>query len=125
MKFDIVRAWKDEVYRQSLSKKQRNRLPANPVGELTEAEMERVVGGDGGGGGGMQPAAPTVIHHHTSFHRSTTVATGTAANSVSHTHSYSVLCDINVFSLERIKVINIDDLFNIANVSKQVCINGD
>ncbi len=32
MKFDVVRAWKDENYRQSLSEEQRRLLPANPAG---------------------------------------------------------------------------------------------
>ncbi|HEU5381221.1 MAG TPA: mersacidin/lichenicidin family type 2 lantibiotic, partial [Ktedonobacteraceae bacterium] len=29
MKFDLVRAWKDESYRQSLSDEQLNQLPEN------------------------------------------------------------------------------------------------
>ena len=48
MKFDIVRAWKDENYRQSLSDEQLCSLPANPVGEveLPEVDLEAVTGGD-------------------------------------------------------------------------------
>jgi mersacidin/lichenicidin family type 2 lantibiotic len=42
MKFDLVRVWKDEAYRQSLSNEQ---LPANPAGELAEAELDTVHGG--------------------------------------------------------------------------------
>lgn len=47
MQFDIVRAWKDESYRQSLSAEQRNALPANPVGELelSDTELETICGG--------------------------------------------------------------------------------
>jgi len=47
MKFDIVRAWKDESYRQGLSNEERNMLPANPAGdlELTDAELESAFGG--------------------------------------------------------------------------------
>ena len=43
---DIVRAWKDENYRSSLSEEQRALLPENPAGviELTELEMEQVDG---------------------------------------------------------------------------------
>ncbi len=50
MKFDIVRAWKDETYRQSLSEEQLSALPANPAGqlELTEADLPSVSGGVGG-----------------------------------------------------------------------------
>lgn len=44
---DIVRAWKDEEYRRSLTEAQRAALPENPAGlvELTPAELERVAGG--------------------------------------------------------------------------------
>jgi mersacidin/lichenicidin family type 2 lantibiotic len=54
MKFDIVRAWKDQTYRENLSAEQRNQLPANPAGEmeLGEADLASVYGGDGWGSGG-------------------------------------------------------------------------
>lgn len=44
---DIVRAWKDEKYRQSLSQEQLSKLPEHPAGmiELTELELDRVAGG--------------------------------------------------------------------------------
>jgi len=44
---NIVRAWKDETYRQSLSTEEQAMLPANPVGEieLTDAQLEAVFGG--------------------------------------------------------------------------------
>ena len=47
MKLDIVRAWKDESYRQSLSDEQASLLPANPAGELelNESDLEAVYGG--------------------------------------------------------------------------------
>jgi mersacidin/lichenicidin family type 2 lantibiotic len=47
MQIDIVRAWKDEAYRQSLSEEERRTLPENPVGEieLTDADLEAVYGG--------------------------------------------------------------------------------
>jgi mersacidin/lichenicidin family type 2 lantibiotic len=53
MKLDIVRAWKNETYRQSLSDEQRAALPANPVGELelTDAQLETACGGFFGGAG--------------------------------------------------------------------------
>jgi len=43
---DIVRAWKDESYHQSLSVEQQSMLPTNPAGEidLTDAELEAVYG---------------------------------------------------------------------------------
>lgn len=47
MKLDIVRAWKDESYRQSLSDEQLSTLPTNPAGELelNESDLEAVYGG--------------------------------------------------------------------------------
>ena len=63
---DVIRAWKDEAYRLSLSDAERAALPANPAGliELAETELDSVAGGHrrprphhtrhrcGGGGGG-------------------------------------------------------------------------
>jgi mersacidin/lichenicidin family type 2 lantibiotic len=47
---NIIRAWKDEAYRQSLSAEEQAILPANPAGEieLTEAELEAISGALGG-----------------------------------------------------------------------------
>ncbi|MGO8790101.1 MAG: mersacidin/lichenicidin family type 2 lantibiotic [Terriglobia bacterium] len=44
---NIVRAWKDEEYRMSLSEAERSRLPENPVGavELTDADLAGAAGG--------------------------------------------------------------------------------
>jgi mersacidin/lichenicidin family type 2 lantibiotic len=44
---DIVRAWKDEEYRNSLSEEQRAQLPENPAGtdELSDETMESVAAG--------------------------------------------------------------------------------
>lgn len=44
---DIIRAWKDEGYRLSLSDSERSRLPANPAGivELSDTELGDVAGG--------------------------------------------------------------------------------
>jgi mersacidin/lichenicidin family type 2 lantibiotic len=48
MKFDIVRAWKDQSYRQSLSQEQLSQLPVNPAGEveLSDAALASIYGGD-------------------------------------------------------------------------------
>lgn len=42
----IIRAWKDENFRNNLSAKELTLLPANPVGliELTDAELSAVAG---------------------------------------------------------------------------------
>jgi mersacidin/lichenicidin family type 2 lantibiotic len=44
---DIIRAWKDEDYRNSLSEEQRSQLPENPAGmvELSDEAMQNVAGG--------------------------------------------------------------------------------
>ncbi len=44
---DIIRAWKDEEYRNSLSEEEQSQLPENPAGmmKLLDADMECVVGG--------------------------------------------------------------------------------
>jgi mersacidin/lichenicidin family type 2 lantibiotic len=53
---DIIRAWKDEDYRLSLSEAERALLPEHPAGliELSGAEM------DGVGGGAT--SGPTMCH---------------------------------------------------------------
>ena len=50
---NIIRAWKDEEYRRSLSEAERALLPGHPAGlvELTEADMSRIDGGLASGGG--------------------------------------------------------------------------
>jgi mersacidin/lichenicidin family type 2 lantibiotic len=44
---NIVRAWKDEEYRLSLSDAERSRLPENPVGaiELSDTDLAAAAGG--------------------------------------------------------------------------------
>ncbi len=43
---NIVRAWKDAAYRESLSAQEQAMLPENPAGglELTDAELEAISG---------------------------------------------------------------------------------
>lgn len=45
---DVVRAWKDEEYRNSLSEEQKAQLPENPAGliDLTDEAINGVVGGE-------------------------------------------------------------------------------
>ena len=44
---NIIRAWKDEEYRNSLSDAERAQLPENPAGliELPDEELDAVAGG--------------------------------------------------------------------------------
>lgn len=46
-KTDVIRAWKDEDYRSSLSDAQRAELPDNPAGliELSESDLAGAAGG--------------------------------------------------------------------------------
>ena len=57
---DIVRAWKDEAYRASLSDAERSAIPAHPSGTvvLHDTETDLV-------GGGMRPL--TLINHCPTF----------------------------------------------------------
>lgn len=47
---DVIRAWKDEAYRLSLTDDQRSALPENPAGmiELTDLDLSGVAGGGTG-----------------------------------------------------------------------------
>src|SRR5882672_1647098 len=69
MKIDIVRAWKDEAYRQSLSREELAMLPENPVGEfeLTEADLEAVYGGHTGGGASPSTAGVVCVGLNTTL----------------------------------------------------------
>jgi mersacidin/lichenicidin family type 2 lantibiotic len=72
MELDIVRAWKDDVYRQSLTAEEQAMLPENPIGEyeLSDADLEMIYGGGdchhkaghdkGNHGGG-------IVYHNNSF----------------------------------------------------------
>jgi len=46
---NIIRAWKDEEYRMSLSDEERSLLPDNPAGpmELSDDELDMIIGGGG------------------------------------------------------------------------------
>jgi mersacidin/lichenicidin family type 2 lantibiotic len=44
-KVDVLRAWKDAEYRQSLTADQISALPTNPAGELTDMEQNNIAGG--------------------------------------------------------------------------------
>jgi len=46
-KKDVIRAWKDEEYRDSLSEAERSVLPAHPAGlvEIRNEDLEGVAGG--------------------------------------------------------------------------------
>ncbi len=57
MNLDIVRAWKDAEYRESLNEEEQALLPENPAGavDLTEDDLANVVGAwrHGGHGGAL------------------------------------------------------------------------
>ena len=50
---DIIRAWKDKNFRNSLSEEQQAQLPANPAG-LVEIDDEQLVQVTGGGIGSLR-----------------------------------------------------------------------
>ena len=49
---DIIRAWKHQEYREKLSQEERALLPDHPAGQLSDADLEAVVGGQGKQAGG-------------------------------------------------------------------------
>ena len=59
---EIIRAWKDEDYFESLSQDQRLLLPENPAGvvELSDEEMEVVAGGRCGRHNNRGSKSPTI-----------------------------------------------------------------
>ena len=116
MKFDIVRAWKDESYRQSLSEEQLNTLPANPVGILSDAQLESVYGGGGAPlgiapvGGGLGVGAG--------------VGESSSLASEERIHSFAGFCDFNMFSLNLISLSHLG-LTSILSPTTQICANND
>lgn len=136
MKLDIVRTWKDESYRQELGEEGLNMLPFNPVGELelSDAQLESIYGGGGYGGGGPVPGAPGLggggpVGASVPFGGSAPFGSGFGVG-VAHSgafasseriHSFSVLCDINIFSLN----VNVLNIISIASSTTQVCVNAD
>lgn len=103
MKFDIVRAWKDEIYRQSLSEEQLQSLPANPAGELTDDELASVSGGN--------------------WNSTGVGGTSTSAAKSEHCHSYTVIiCDLNVFSND-VAILALQDVLNIGSPRNETCVH--
>ena len=111
MKSDITRTGKDEADRQSLNNEQLKSLPANPAGDLNEGEMNAVCGGGGYEG-------------YESNYGVGAASSSSAFASEHRIHSYSVLCDINVFSAD-IHVLGLDRLINIGNCETRPCLNND
>lgn len=42
---DIIRAWKDRSFRESLTPEQRALLPSNPIGEVLDQDELRLISG--------------------------------------------------------------------------------
>jgi mersacidin/lichenicidin family type 2 lantibiotic len=105
MKFDIVRAWKDENYRQTLSEEQLSMLPAHPAGEMSEAELAMVCGGDGFNDFGVGVGAASSSSSE-NFHGER------------RTHSFALICDLSLFSVNLIQI----PIIPIASPTHQVCL---
>jgi mersacidin/lichenicidin family type 2 lantibiotic len=111
MKFDVVRAWKDESYRQNLSEEEMNLLPANPAGELAESELTSVAGGGGWAGpGGLGGAAAS------------SSSSASQAWRIIHIHSFSgSICDTAYFSVANAT----NTTTNILTSLLHLCVNSD
>lgn len=117
MKLGIVHTWEDEGHYQS------------GTIELNDAQLQSIYGGGGYGGGGPVPGAPGLggggpfggpflgggvgagFAHAGAFADSERI------------HSFSVICDVNVFSNNIIS--GVLSLINIANQNTQVCVNNN
>lgn len=113
MNFDTVQTWKNE----------------NDQLELQDAELERIYGGGGGFGpgfgGGLPPVGgpvggPVVAPVPVGGAGAGAVASHSLASS-QRIHSFSVVCDINIFSINAVII----PIINIANCLNQICANSD
>jgi mersacidin/lichenicidin family type 2 lantibiotic len=112
MNIDIVRAWKDALYLQSLSQEQQGTLPANPAGELelSGAELGFVSGGCGSDPFSHVACPPA----HIALSRAQAVTTS------QHTfHSFAFFCQDNLFSF------NAQTGQGFLSPVNNVCVNGD
>ena len=80
---NIVRAWKDEAYRRSLSVEEQTMLPINPAGEieLTDAELKAVYGTSALSGISQEISQHAVATYGNGNVISGSVVSGTAQNS--------------------------------------------
>jgi mersacidin/lichenicidin family type 2 lantibiotic len=106
MTYDLVRAWKEESYRQALSDEQRQALPANPAGSL-ELELELDATTLAAIYGGQPAASPFFADGPHSF------------NFEEFLHSFALVCDEAKFSLTTMKNVHTASPITI------ICINGD
>jgi mersacidin/lichenicidin family type 2 lantibiotic len=108
MNFDIIRAWKDEAYRQNLSQEDLDSLPAHPAGDLSDSELAMVNGGEYGYG--VYGASSSSSSAHATEAR---------------IHSYSFICDVNLFSLNVLHSLIGISLINVLSPDRQTCVNSD
>ena len=84
---DVVRAWKDEAYRQTLSTEEQAVLPVNPVGEieLMQEELEAISGAlDGYPGSGSNRVEERLITYQPVFAGSTiSLLVGSSCDNIS------------------------------------------
>ncbi|HLI70041.1 MAG TPA: mersacidin/lichenicidin family type 2 lantibiotic [Ktedonobacteraceae bacterium] len=131
MKLDVVRAWKDDVYRQSLSDEQADMLPSNPAGELelTSDDLQSVYGG---GGGFPPPAAPAGIARPISSAHPGPVPVGPvgpigggpgAASSEAGAISGESFLSIAVFCQQEMFSWNINSGLNFLAATNNICVN--
>jgi len=101
MKFDTVRAWKDENYRQSLSNEQINTLPANPAGELelSNADLESINGGNGFGLGGSSSSSSAATNTREDSFHSLALKCNETLFSLTSSHGFSILSPVNAFCI--------------------------
>lgn len=113
MNIDIIRAWKDDIYRLGLNQEQQRMLPANPAGELelTGAELRSVYGG---GGYCARPSPAGRFHAPLTLSQAEAVAVNRR-----HFHSLAFFCQENQFSF------NTNAGHGFLSIVNNVCVNDD
>ncbi|GHO45400.1 mersacidin/lichenicidin family type 2 lantibiotic [Ktedonospora formicarum] len=92
MQYDIVRAWKDEEYRQGLSQEQQEMLPESPAGivDLGDDALDTVSGGCGFRRGVRDVAGLNHEEYYGNISFNGTSATG-ILNGVANVCAYSLI----------------------------------
>ena len=87
---DVVRAWKDADYRESLSAEDRAALPNHPAGlvELSDAELESVLGAN------LNPNTTNCIAHTVTGMEQCPITTNITLGGLNHPCQYTFMAPL-------------------------------
>jgi len=96
---NIVRAWKDEAYRQSLSAEEQALLPTNPAGEieLTEADLDAIWGASADDSGQTNPDGNRIITYNPVLGGSSVTVLGSTSNPCNNVGSPNIVSVIGPY----------------------------